>query len=1524
MSSFPISITWQVATPPTGQFTQLASAVTGLDKTLLSTSQKFDAFGQTVTKLDAPLGSVGTNMGALSNNFSALDSSLGTSASNMQGFADATGQLDSSIQGVGPALGDMSTAFEDTSTSSQDAIGGITQFGDGVSDMSSRVEGANPPIEQMNSVLTEAGPIFSGAGTATTEFSGALTELNTENQAVAGGLTDSNTLVENLGATTEETSGKTEGFKSNLALLSTGIAGTVSSGISLFNSLTSVRDAQTKADAAALKLEKAMTSLDSKMAALGKTTQTMNSDQSLMISGMDAWNAAMSELTGLIDAGVTSGAEWDAAMKNAQAAQQGLNSTTIEGNKIIGEAGTELTKMGQQASAAAIASQKNQKAQEGVGKAIAALIPDIVTFSSITGNLAATLNGSKGLVKGFQELNKTHPTLAAGLGNIGKAGLLAVIAMEALNIALQALSPGSDTMVLKFEDTKAAVEGVNEAMRNAISTIPGLGPIIANVNKGLEEQINALFGVTDNTKKDAEAKGALGSEMGGIIPAIDTLYKSLNSEGQATVEAAEGTKLLSSQFTDLGNGTGVVVNGVTHAEGSFTRLADGSIVLGGTLDDTSGALDESGQTAEEASTHIDTYDQALEKARQELAESGAEAENTHQKNLGLLELWGVKYPQALRANEGAIQGLVDGYRQQQTATADVVAEATAYIQAHGDITNVTDTSANGIIAYAETLGFESDASKEATVASADFTAQLAKGKEELDAAGQATYELTKAVAEGGAETVKETDARREQAIALGVYDDMVKLAIKDQQPFLDKQQQLQDAEKKEVETLQDLAEKRGMANAEMITSKQVLQDYITTHERLPPTQKEVLQGYQELVVAKQDETFETEKSRLALAKYIEEQLGVKTAANATIGELKALRETLERIGSAHETARTKIADMVGEMIAGREEAEAYRQELGDFFGELTGGNEAIGQSADTIEMWIGVILGAPDALKELNQQLDETWGKISEGGEKIDKLRMDMLEAGEGIKGDMDEKFQEISELFDEFNQSIAEGEGPHDFRENFRENMEDAADDADISVGEIERIIGTDFMNALNDPNISDAEIMQMWAQIEPKARQALEGASGLLTTFSQDTVSTLREFAPKIGEILASGIEAGKNPVQELRGLFQQLPAGVRDDLAGVTAAMQLAGDDWSAAVIAAMSTMKGSMSPEEWASIGEPMISKFREMAAAGDTEAQQVVTAFDNMKTGVGTSTGETVAAIDTLGPAGTAARTTLAYELVALEFLIDNLAQETKQSAIEISTAFSNMATNTHSSNEIMASGFIILIAATTAFARSSQSMASTVSGSFSNMATNTRASMNTMASGFIIILNAFTAAGRNAQAMNSQVSAAFSAMGSKASGFASSFKGAMNSVTNDANRAAGAVKQLQRAIDSLRSKTVTITQRFVTTGQRYVAHGGSFITDSPTAIGPLKASEFGQKELVTVTPLQGPGRQNLPAMSSLTGEETKKKGRRAMDREAESTAQAPKKETVMMRELPIVIQIDGREITRVVNRRIFEGSDALT
>jgi hypothetical protein len=296
----------------------------------------------------------------------------------------------------------------------------------------------------------------------------------------------------------------------------------------------------------------------------------------------------------------------------------------------------------------------------------------------------------------------------------------------------------------------------------------------------------------------------------------------------------------------------------------------------------------------------------------------------------------------------------------------------------------------------------------------------------------------------------------------------------------------------------------------------------------------------------------------------------------------------------------------------------------------------------------------------------------------------------------------------------------------------------------------------------------------------------------------------------------------------------------------------------------------------------------------------------------------------LGASGDRARDAWGRDMQIMLVATQVFGALSQQVAINVSGAYSNLATNVTASMNRMATGFQIMLAATARLQTDSQRMATTVSGSFSNMASNTIASMNRMASGFQIIIAAFPRLTSEANRTNSAVSSAMSSMASKASSFASSMVSSMNRAGSAMASATSKAKALQSAINALKSKTITITTVYVTIRRTiFAAAGGSFVQSTPGKIGPLSVSEFGQKELVTVTPLQGPGRQPVKGLSDLLGKETEKKAKRGMAEEMERGGPEKKKEVVMMRETPIVIQVDGREIARVVNKRIFEESDAL-
>lgn len=1763
MSSFPISITWQVAAPPVGGFTQMANAAKSLDSALLSSGQNMQQFGQSITQIESPLSGAATGMQNFASGVDQLANPLGASVDGMAELATSTEQLNGSIgdtasgiQEAAGGFGDLASGATDSGSAMGDLSGSIEDTNSGLSDMTSTLGDTNSGLTETNSALTETGTALTDTNTALTETNTALTDTNTAMMDTVTTTGDLNGGLIDVAATTKDTSTQTVGLNKSVGILGTGMVGLVGAGVQLFNAYDNLGDAEMRVEQANNRLERSQVMLESKMNALSKTTAKMSQDSSLMVNGLGAWTSAQDTLNQLIAEGTTSGAEWDAALQAAKVAQDGLSSSTTKGNALIRDAGIQLDQAAVAADRMSINAWQVTNAQEAQVQAWGDTVTALVTIAGVGGNVTLMLTGMKSaagtasfmfkdlaawIARGGLALGGIKGTLVAIGGAFAAVAVpvgIAIAALAAFVLAVTAIRVN----IKVFDDMGKAIGSVfpqsvgflndlrqgfinlSDAVNSSISwilggidalsggttkaqegwekwtkTLPqGTGQIslageaareaaimmgymgeTAQIGAGKFKVVNdnlyvlkdAATGAVGEMKAVAGAfyiagngtavyvKGATGAKQATedltgttreYIPLSETLTSASTDQAAANADLAE----LTSMYGDIlkGNIPAIIKTVQQQTEAAMTtgEMGDASATTGEQVNEMGGSLDIAaegtanlGAGAEQTVDALTPLEQSLAEVVNKLNAEEEAAAKAHVQNVQMLALWKVDIPDALLGSREAIQALVNIYGEENAAVNENKVAAFTYIGTHGTMQDMVLALQGDVIKYAESMGFETEASKAAAEAHEKFSQKLEDGKKALDEAGKSTYELTKAVAEGGAEAVKETEARRQQAIALGVYDEMIQLAIEDQQPFLDGQEA-------EIKNLQALAKARGMDNAELENSKRALQDYITTHERLPPTQEEVLDKYTELITAKQDERYETELSRQALALYVETQYGVVDATNASVGELEAFITTMERITNATDTARAAIATWIGDLIAAKAEEAALKIEL-LAFADLLGIQvpDAANQTSESIKTLIEDATGLGEAFEREKEKIKTAIDEIAQKFEESTGMMESAFKrVGDAIGGD--EWKEDLSEWEDDLDNTLAgmtiavddtfgakipdilatfNGDANAQFSavKGYLSDLKGQIDMSPVAwesaFGEIEGILNNAQLTTAEKMALIEADIAGLWERAKPK----LMAGAGIMTDAMEGFIKG--NMLPAIESALAS-----KDPTAKLLEYFNNLPQETKSQMSLFTGILKQAGGD----VEKAITTIVGYLQSKDIAipeSTINAMANAFNVPAATIKQKIAEMSGNIKTLPTDTQTAAQQTEQALAGLGPAADQARVQWALQIGKMNEImaaftqkqmelilvqIDNWKFLAEQMLVHITTAGGYVLTFTEALNVfatefmpkwiedinnnalipvvkywetmILAVGEHILtlsevlntFAATflpawaedinthlttaaeyfatfgqiagenllasaellnqfaadfmSAFANDIQTHLETAADHFTTFAQDAGENvfkaaqeLNKFASAFMSAFardigthvttaaSHFTKLTTAAKTTSSQVQSAFQQMTSKASSFASSFGSSMSKVVSDANKAASAVKALKSAIDSLKSKSITITTTYVTRYRTvYVAKGGAFVTSTPTQIGPLKASEFSQRELVTVTPLESPGRR------SLTGG-VERKARRALDEERETKAtEGRKKEMIMMRETPIVIQIDGREITRVVNRRLFEGSDSLT
>ena len=144
-----------------------------------------------------------------------------------------------------------------------------------------------------------------------------------------------------------------------------------------------------------------------------------------------------------------------------------------------------------------------------------------------------------------------------------------------------------------------------------------------------------------------------------------------------------------------------------------------------------------------------------------------------------------------------------------------------------------------------------------------------------------------------------------------------------------------------------------------------------------------------------------------------------------------------------------------------------------------------------------------------------------------------------------------------------------------------------------------------------------------------------------------------------------------------------------------------------------------------------------------------------------------------------------------------------------------------------------------------------------SMSTNIDAFRISAVESFGLVETASVDLREESSATSTSIASHTNSMTSRISSFASSAVSNFDKVGSAASSAASKVGQLQKAIDSLKDKTVTITVRYRTVGSPGGAqHGGSFIIDKPDRVAGVRVAET-FPELATITPLD-PKEPNSP------------------------------------------------------------------
>ena len=390
-------------------------------------------------------------------------------------------------QEVVNAIREVGTAGKETAAeleSLQNIEDPFTAVGEGA-------ESAIQPLTEVGTATGELGGIFTEAGGASEEFGGALTGMNTEIEGVSGGLTEANTVVGEFGdaATGAGTSATTAmGGIGQMAGAVTGLGSTIGLAVS---TVFRMQDAQLALDKANLKATKSTESARKAAVAFDNLLKSATGNTAGITAARDELSAAQDKLNKLQEAGITSGAEYEAAQAAVGAATAALRGEFAAGGGDVAKFDAALNKMTNTQTGAEIATKSAEKAQRTFSQAA---LETGLSVASLAGQSVSAVAAIKDIRAGAEKLGGPLKKLA-GVFTEGKTGA------EGLTTALENSVGVTAIVVAGYK----AVEVVLASVETAMAQISG------EAAKAVEGQIKVL-------------EAGKSSSVGGYIDLIDKIF----------------------------------------------------------------------------------------------------------------------------------------------------------------------------------------------------------------------------------------------------------------------------------------------------------------------------------------------------------------------------------------------------------------------------------------------------------------------------------------------------------------------------------------------------------------------------------------------------------------------------------------------------------------------------------------------------------------------------------------------------------------------------------------------------------------------------------------------------------------------------------------------------------------------------------------------------------------------------------------------------------------------------------------
>jgi hypothetical protein len=1482
---------------------ELSSSTSETGSSMTELSGTTDQFNSSISETGGFVQETGTSMNELGTATTETGTAVTDTGTAMTDFGTATTETNTALTESTDALGNMVPSLEDTAKGAEDTASGFETMQPALEDTNTALDSSSGLLEGVSPLLSDTGTNAGTAAGGTEDFSGALGGLNTELGPATGGLGDANKLVGDYWPEADKSAKSTDDLKGSMSTLALGLTTVVGAGYGLVNSFLGIRDAQLRLDRSNIAVDKSMSSVDKQILAMSKSLRKLATDSEAPITGLANMNRAFSDFVRLVQSGVTSGPKYTEALNNLKLAADGLHGSTVKDNQAIDafqiSVGTLATKIG----TADLKIRQQQKSNENLTKSYIDAGMGIATFVGGMGSMVQTLTSgaaAAGVMKGaFVDLSIIlSQSVIPALGAIAVPVGIAVAAIVGFIAAVEAIRMNIkvfDDLGVKIGEVFPEMKGfLEDARQGFINMSDGINTAIGHLLAG----IDSVSGGTTNLAQqwgdwtDTLPKGT--GEIGDAGKALGQMDHIMHATGEQ-INIGKG------KWEDL-NGTLVAFGGkVKVAAGGWHEMRDGTAVY------SKSALEATAVT-EDVTTAVDAMGPSF----------GAVGYIVKQQSANFSEL-----TNAQKLNKESLNSVIEGLADEKKNRYDALKAAENYLVAHGTTAKAVGLSGDVLIGYVNSLKNEGPAYSASVQKASEYISTKHK---EIDLRGKTDEWILKTAAsleeedkalgkvtDTTAKHVQEMDKLQttlnEATAELTFYSDSTNIANRLQLEFsngvanaglklidqkaalannsgelegnlaLLEEGKLQEVEYGEgvlksnqalVEKTRALSESKGEYEETNRLMKEAgllaLDEAIGRQEALSATQKQTEELHKQIgaLTAWEDATNRAnEQQNAALKGWLEAKNRTREASLAyfeAAGRIRGLNEEfgnaqakLDRLNTAILTGAGDAIEWYQEIETAGAEANAFHQVLVSLASKLSDLPGIMEMSTEQLQRFIGVAMGAPDAIQNVVDGIDgmartivDRLGKAGEEG------KVDFMENMEDLEKELGTKFSKPTEIA-----LVAAF------------NMDDATKKAQLAASTMAAIIAGSLTDIPGPGVVWDTPKIQAGARdmmtvVEEQMARSPEIAARLQPL--QDSLNTLATTdlntmpIGQAGQVLAGLLTNSENLEGQLPGLIgalSQIPSVSQAGTEGFTALdTAIAGTGFSV----------NSLGQVVNDTTGE-IVGKIGDMA----TQSEDPLIQLANSIGGV--------------GDAGGKARLIMAQELVALSKVIEGFTTGTMERMGRITTSFGSMANNTGTHMLTMSKQIVALSTVIQGFVTGVQTRLGTITTAFGSMVKNTSSHL---------------------------------------SSFTSNFKGAMSSIVSDANRAIAGVNALQRAIDSLKSKTITLTtihESVYTT--RYAAKGGAFIASSPTNVGPLNVSEFGQKELVTVTPLEGPGRNAIKGVSSAINDEITKKGRRRMDDQEEQKTERKSSKPTILHDT-INVTLEGRTLLNFIQRRLLENTDALT